>query len=244
MLKVEIKHLIFKNNSIKKEILKNINFLLKPGNIYSIFGLNGSGKTTLLNSIIGNLDKRFYSLSGNIYWDETNIFSFTEKQKREFRKKYVRYVFQDAITSFDPLKKLGYYFKNIAASRDERKDLLNYFHLPDYKTISDMHSFELSGGMAQRLSVVLALLSGAKLILLDEPTSALDIPVSNLLRFKLEEFCRSKNVIILVVTQDLKFGLNVSDYVAFLKNGKLSAFSHSETLDGNENILSKFGSLI
>ncbi len=241
MLKVEIKYLKLKNNSINKEILRNINFTLVPGNIYTIFGLNGSGKTTLLNSIIGNLDERFYYLSGNIYWNETDIFSLTEDQKREFRNKYARYVFQDSLTSFDPLKKLNYYFKNFFAPENERNELLNYFRLPTFETIGNMYSYELSGGMAQRLSIVLALLSGAEMLLLDEPTSALDIPVSNLLRLKLKEYGKNKNVIILIVTQDMKFGFKVSDYIAFLKKGELSAFTNPETLPENEEILKKFG---
>ncbi len=244
MLQVEIKHLNFENNNIKKEILRNINFSLLPGNVYTVFGLNGSGKTTLLNSIIGNLDGRFYSISGNIYWNGKNILSLSESQKTAFRRKHVRFVFQDAITSFDPLKKTGYYFKNITAPPDEIKEMLNYFHLPGYKTITAMHPFELSGGMAQRLSIMLALLSGAKLILLDEPTSALDIPVANLLKLKLREFVEKRELIILNVTQDFKFGLKVSDQVAFLKNGVLSSFSSTEKFKEDENIINKLADLI
>ncbi len=240
MLKVKIDRLNLTKNGTSKILLNNIDFELLPGNIYTIFGLNGSGKTTLLKSIIGNLDKRFYSLIGNIYLDDSDIYSMPEKELRHFRKNFIRFVFQDAITSFDPLKKLGYYFNGTVGKKQEVNNELKYFKMPEYDKLKNMYPFELSGGMAQRLSIILALISNAKLILMDEPTSALDVSVANLIKAKLRKSKKDSKAIYLIVTQDIKFGLETSDFVAFLKNGRLSDFEVPEKLADDNDLLNKF----
>ncbi len=238
-LKVNIDNLTLSKNGTTKKILRNIDFELCPGNIYSIFGLNGSGKTTLLKSIIGSLDKRFYSLNGNIYLGGTDVSELNAAELRKFRKYNIRFVFQDAITSFDPLKKVDYYFNEIRKDDTEINKLLEYFKMPDYAKIRTLFPYELSGGMAQRLSIILALLSGVKLILFDEPTSALDVSISNLLKLKLKELSQYKKTIFLIVTQDLKFGLRTADYAATLKNGVLTDFEPVENYSSDNNLLIK-----
>ncbi len=103
-------------------------------------------------------------------------------------------------------------------------DFLEYFLLPEYEKLSKYHSYELSGGMAQRLSFVLALLSYPKLLILDEPTSGIDAPIANLFLLKLKEFIKKENNSVLLVTQDLFFTKEVSDNVALLSNKTLTDF--------------------
>ncbi len=224
MLEVKVTNLRLKSGKVDSEILKNINFSIPPNKIYTIIGKNGSGKSTLIKSIANLLDGEFYEIKGEIFFNGRDILKLSKNELQEFRNKEIRYVFQDAIGSFNPLKKLEYYFKKLTKDFSEVDSLLEYFLLPEYNKLSRYHSYELSGGMSQRLSFVLALLSHPKLLILDEPTSGIDVPIANLFLLKLKEFAREDNNSVLLVTQDLFFTKEVSDSVALLSDKTLTEF--------------------
>jgi ABC-type multidrug transport system ATPase subunit len=145
-------------------------------------------------------------------------------------------VFQDAANSFDPLKAFQYYFDNSLADKNKINELLEYFLLPDYDEISRLYSYEVSGGMAQRLSMILAFLADPQLIILDEPTSGIDYAISNLLLLKLKKFTKEDNKIVLIVTHDIIFAEQVSDELAFLSNGTLTQFSKKDEFFAKQDI--------
>ena len=96
--------------------------------------------------------------------------------------------------------------------------------LPAFDKISLMYPLELSGGMAQRLTVVLALAANPELIILDEPTSGIDYTLINLTFLKLKEFVQQNDNAVLLVTQDWNFAEKISDFISLLSNGTLSEF--------------------
>ncbi len=116
------------------------------------------------------------------------------------RKTEIKYVLQDLTNNFDPLKKLKYYFEK--SGIDENiisSDILKSFLLPEYNIISKLYPYEISGGMAQRLSLMLAMLSNPKLLILDEPTSAIDYANINLIKIKLEDFAQQNYGLLLLL---------------------------------------------
>ncbi len=224
MLTVKLKNVFLITNDKQKNILSNIDFALSKNNIYTVIGKNGAGKTTLLNTIIGILDEKFYLINGFVKIKNTNIFDLDESKRRNLRKKLIRIVFQDAIGSFDPLKTFQYYFDLMDCEQKEIDNLLKSFQLQSSAELGKLYPYEVSGGMAQRISICLALLAKPQLLILDEPTSALDVPIANLVSLKLQEYVKSTESVILIVTQDLIFANNVSNYIATLQNGKLEKF--------------------
>lgn len=224
MIDVSIKNLLLKQQNGLKTILKDISFTLPANNIYTIIGKNGSGKSTLIKSLTGLLDKRFYTLEGEILFDSKNILSLEQNELLEVRRKKIKYVFQDAVNSFDHLKKIGYYFNKLVYNKKETSDLLQFFLLPEPEKLFKLYPYEVSGGMAQRISLVLSLLTHPEIILLDEPTSGIDSPIAGLVLLKLKEFVSRNNNSVLLVTQDLSFAKKISDRIAFLKNGGLTNF--------------------
>ena len=225
MLKVSINNLLLKQQGGFKTVLKDLSFSLPPNNIYTIVGKNGSGKSTLIKSLTGLLDKRFYTFDGEVLFNSQNIFSINQNELLELRRKKIKYVFQDAVNSFDHLKKLKYYFDRIAKDLNETEELLKYFLLPGSDKLFKLYPYEISGGMAQRVSLVLVLLSHPQLIILDEPTSGIDSPISSLILMKLKEFVSSGQGSVLLVTQDLLFAKKISDKIAFLIDGNLTEFN-------------------
>lgn len=223
MLRVNINSVHRKDTDKNSEIIKDINFNVESGKIYTILGKNGSGKTTLIKSLSRLLDSDVFATSGKVFWYNEDIFLMDQNRILEFRQKEVRYVLQDLSYSFDPLKKLKYYFAATNLDENILSDILNSFLLPEFRIISNLYSYEISGGMAQRLSLMLSLLPMPKLVILDEPTSAIDYTNINLVKIKLKEFISANNSA-LIVTQDIEFAKDVSDNIAFLSEGKLSRF--------------------
>ncbi len=224
MIEISIKEIKFIGERNSRAILHDIEFEIEPNKIYTILGSNGSGKSTLIKSLTKLLDERFYSVQGKALFEEKNIFDFNENELRKLREEKIKYVFQDAINGFDHLKKLGYYFKEFAYSSFNFDDTLKYFLLPNSKQLFNMYPYELSGGMAQRVSLVLALSTQPQLLIMDEPTSGIDSAISNLYMYKMKEFVLKDKKSILLVSQDLTFSKNVSDKIAYLNEGALSPF--------------------
>ncbi|MFB3057488.1 MAG: ATP-binding cassette domain-containing protein [Ignavibacteriaceae bacterium] len=224
MLKVNIDKITVSNNHTKHLLLKKIDFELFEGKVYTILGKNGTGKSTLIKSLTNLLNENIFSINGNIIWDKKNISDYDADELLQIRKNKIRYVFQDAANSFDPLKTFRYYFETSLADKNKIDELLEYFLLPDYNEISRLYSYEVSGGMAQRLSVILAFLAEPQLIILDEPTSGIDYAISNLLLLKIKKFTKKENKIVLIVTHDIIFSENVSDELALLSEGTLTQF--------------------
>jgi ABC-type dipeptide/oligopeptide/nickel transport system ATPase component len=227
-LKVTLKEIQLKLPVKQLQVLKGINFLLPSKKIYCILGENGSGKSTLIKSLTGLLPKNQYQVDGEVIFNNIDLLSASQAVLLHIRKNEIRYVFQDSINSFDPVKKLGYYFDFPTYKKEEIKNLLAYFLLPDFEKISQMFPFELSGGMAQRLTFVLALAANPELLILDEPTSGIDYTLANLTFLKLKEFVQQNKNSVLLVTQDWNFATKISDYISLLFDKSLSEFLSTE----------------
>jgi len=234
MLKVDIEKIILNNNNVSRELLCNINFSLTDKRVYTILGKNGSGKSTLIKALTSLLNKDVYKIDGKVFWYSENIFKMDSLRLLELRKKEIKYVLQDLNNNFDPLKKLKYYFDNSGIDEKSISNLLKSFLLPDYQTISNLHSYEISGGMAQRVSLMLAMIANPKLLILDEPTSAIDYANINLIKLKLMDFKQIGGTV-LIVTQDINFAKEISDEIAFLHDNKLSEFMDSSVFFSTED---------
>jgi ABC-type glutathione transport system ATPase component len=241
MLSVDINSVSFSKEENKQTILSDIRFNIESGRIYTILGKNGSGKSTLIKSLTALLPKQEYVTSGKVTFKNTGLLECSEEKLREIRKHNIRYVFQDAVNSFDPLKKIKYYFDLINVSPLKIEELLLFFLLPPYKKLSMLHSYELSGGMAQRLLIVLALLANPDLLILDEPTSGVDYAMMNLILLKVKNFVRDNDKSVLIVTQDINFALKSSDNIAYLSDKKLTKFyTRDEFITSQDNKVKYF----
>lgn len=228
MLKVSIDRLAVIRGDYQEILLRNVKFDLGKNQIYSIVGKNGSGKTTLIKSLTGLLNKKFYSINGKVFFEEDDLLAIDYESLRLIRQNKIKYVFQDAKNSFDQLKKMKYYFDGINDSAAEKEKSLAYFLLPQLSELNLLHPYEVSGGMAQRISLALALLAHPSLIILDEPTSGVDTAIANLLLLKLKEFVKNNSASVLLVTQDLSFANMISDKISMIANGELTPFLPAE----------------
>ena len=217
---IELKN-ISKNyfSSKKIEVLKNINFIFKPGKIYSLIGPSGSGKSTLLNiiSLIDKPSSGFLKLN-NIKINENNI-----DQRDMIRSEKIGIIYQDKnlLSDFTTLENV--YIARLSLSNDKKKAISDAKNLIKKvgldKRLSHFPS-ELSGGESQRVAISRALINSPEIILADEPTGNLDHKNAKDI-FKLLFSLKNKKRIIIFATHNRYFA-DMSDCKLSLINGKIS----------------------
>jgi ABC-type dipeptide/oligopeptide/nickel transport system ATPase component len=229
---VNINSIKIKTERNVRAILQNLKYDFNRGSIYAIIGKNGCGKTTFLKALSKLLDEQIFNLEGTIFFGNDNILTCEEEKLHYLRRHLVRYVFQDPQNLFDPIKKIGYYFSDYTSSRsDKLAELFDFFLLPKPDKLLTYHPHELSIGMAQRIALILAFISGHKLLLLDEPNSSLDMPVSNLLSKKLVEITEGGGTVIFT-TQDINFAMKTANKIIQINETGFSSFNESSVNNG------------
>ncbi|MFA6978349.1 MAG: ATP-binding cassette domain-containing protein [Ignavibacteriaceae bacterium] len=224
MIRINIESIALKEEVGSQILLKNVHFTMEDQTIYTVIGKNGEGKSTLVKSLTKLLDENVFSVTGSVEFEGLDLFSLMQKQLTEFRKAQIQYVFQDPVNSFDPLKKIGYYFNLYSFDEIEIIKEFKFFNLPEPSKIFQFYPYEVSGGMAQRIAIILALLKKPKFLLLDEPTSGIDNETIGLVKERLKNFVLQNNSVALIITQDLSFAENFTDFISYLDSGNLSEF--------------------
>ena len=202
-----------------RRIVHDINFSVKRGEILIIAGRSGSGKSTLLKAIGGLLSKNF-SVGGKIFFGGRDITHLTDIERRKISGDEIGFVFQNAGTSFCPIRTIGdQIFESVRAHRDwdekffrERAiDFMRKINLAP--EILDEYPFRLSGGMAQRAGILAATILEPKLLLADEPTSALDIVTQAGVVKELLKLRERLKISIVMVTHDLNLAKKIGDKI-------------------------------
>lgn len=198
----------YKEGKIRRQILKEVSFTLREGEIVGLVGESGSGKSTLCKCILGLLKDY-----------EGKVVHYTE---------HPQMIFQDPFASLNPKKTIGWILEEPLRVRKEgtkesrrvkAEEMLEKVHLP--KETYNRYPRELSGGQRQRVSIALALMTGTKLILADEPLSALDVMVQAQMLVLLKELQEKENLSYLFVSHDLDVVDMICDRVLVLADGEV-----------------------
>ena len=216
---IELKNLSKNYLSKKIQVLKNVNFIFRPGKIYSLVGPSGSGKSTLLN-LISLIDK---PSSGFIKLDNFKINENDIDQKDTIRSKKIGIIYQDKnlLSDFTTLENV--YMARLSISNNRKKAIMDAKSLIKKVGLEkrlDHFPSELSGGESQRVAISRALINSPDIILADEPTGNLDHKNATEI-FKLLFSLKNKKRIIIFATHNRYFA-DMSDCKLSLINGKVN----------------------
>ncbi len=217
------------------EVVKDISFALREGEILAIVGANGAGKTTLLKSLNGTL----LLMKGLISLDEKDLKNYS---RREIARR-ITVIAQENETKF-PVKVLDFVLSGRFAHGgnfgwETEKDLqiaLNCLEICDLKNYENRVMNQLSGGERQRVILARALATEARILLLDEPTTNLDLPHQALMFQLVKERCKSCNASAIIITHDLNLASEFADEILLLKRGEMIAKGTPEQVLTTENL--------
>ena len=208
----DLKTYFFLASGVSKAV-DGVSFELKKGETMGIVGESGSGKSVSSSSIIRLLPPRTGKIvGGEINFDGKDVLKLNKKELLDFRGKDIAVIFQDPMTSLDPVFKIGNQMvEMICAHQDVDKktawnmavEALNKVGIPQPEKRMEAYPYELSGGMCQRVIIAMAVCCKPKLVIADEPTTALDVTVQAQVLALLKELQDEYNTSILLITHNL-----------------------------------------
>lgn len=180
--------LSFRNWSGTTEVLHGIDLTIAKGERVALVGESGSGKSVTSRIVLGTMqDVRTANVSGRVAFEGTDISDMTLKDRRSLRGRDMSMIFQDPTTALNPVFRISALFHEVlkrrdpkitlAQARDKAADILREVSIDDPERVLDSYSFQLSGGLNQRVMIAMALINEPRLLLADEPGTALDVTV-------------------------------------------------------------------
>ena len=225
---LEINNLkVFPNNNSRLKLVKNISLCLKKGKTTCIVGESGSGKSLTALSVMQLLSSQL-SMSGSIIFEGLNLVNLTKEEVRKKRGKDIAMIFQEPMTSLNPVLTIGYQIKEaisvhenlLKAELNKRvEELLDIVGIP----IDRINSYpdELSGGQRQRVMIAMAISCSPKLLIADEPTTALDVTVQAQILNLLSGLKLKFEMTMLFITHDFGVVEDIADDVAVMYQGEI-----------------------
>jgi peptide/nickel transport system ATP-binding protein len=208
----------------------DISFRINPGEIVGIVGESGCGKSLTALSIPGLLAEGVHITGGNIIFENRDLIGLTDKERYELRGNEIAMVFQEPMTSLNPLLKIGPQIaeplelhgrKNRTLIRDEVIDIMTRVGLAEPEKLLDAYPHQLSGGMRQRVMIALAVVCKPKLLIADEPTTALDVTIQAQILTLMKRINKTLGTSILFISHDLGVVSRLCDRVLVMYAGKL-----------------------
>ena len=206
-----------------------VSFTLDAGKTMGIVGESGSGKSVTASSIMRLLPQNGKIMGGEIDFDGVDMMKLSKKQLVALRGNEIAMIFQDLMTSLDPVFKVGNQMvemicahQNVSkeAARAMAIEALGRVGIPNPEKRMDAYPYELSGGMCQRVIIAMAICSHPKIIIADEPTTALDVTVQARVLELLRELQRNLNTGILLITHNLGVVWEMCDDVMVMYAGQ------------------------
>ncbi|MEN5180402.1 ABC transporter ATP-binding protein [Comamonas testosteroni] len=230
---LEVKNLVveFPNRHGVLRALDNISFSIAPGEILGVVGESGAGKSLTGASIIGLLEPPGHVASGEIVLEGERIDHLPPEKMRHIRGRRIGAIFQDPLTSLNPLYTVGRQLIETIqthlklSDKDAREraiQLLRDTGIPAAEERVDHYPHQFSGGMRQRVVIALALAAEPKLIVADEPTTALDVSIQAQIITLLKNICRTRGAAVMLITHDMGVIAETCDRVAVMYAGRIA----------------------
>lgn len=224
---LSVRNLTVRHLGSGRELVRGLSFTVEPGGATILLGQSGSGKTMTCRAILGLLNRRSFSVSGDIRLGGLNLLNLSERDRKAIYGKRIALVPQNPMTALDPSVRILTQMARILKRPGETRALLRgrcesalyAAGLDDIGRVLRSRPYELSGGMLQRVIIAIALETGSELIIADEPTTAIDAVHRDL---TIDELNRLRDVhrAVLMVTHDFQSARRMGGDVVVMLDGK------------------------
>ncbi|WP_326688153.1 MULTISPECIES: ABC transporter ATP-binding protein [unclassified Streptomyces] len=231
LLEVRDLHVEFHTRDGVAKAVNGVSYSVEEGETLAVLGESGSGKSVTAQAVMGILDMPPGRIpSGEILFQGRDLLTLPEEERRKVRGSRMAMIFQDALSSLNPVLTVGYQLGEMFrvhqdASRKEAKakamELMERVRIPAARERVNDYPHQFSGGMRQRIMIAMALALEPDLIIADEPTTALDVTVQAQVMELLAELQREFNMGLILITHDLGVVADVADKIAVMYAGRI-----------------------
>jgi peptide/nickel transport system ATP-binding protein len=228
----------YTTDNVMSHAVNNVTLSIKKGEILGLVGETGAGKTTTALSLLRLLPRYTSEVSGKVIFDGRDINELKENEMRQLRGKHISMIFQDPMTSLNPVFPVGnqigdvirVHDKELSNAEIEEKvdDILKLVGITPQRKRDYPHQF--SGGMKQRVMIAIAIACRPELLIADEPTTALDVTIQAQVIQMMRELQRELNSAVLIITHDLGIVANFCDNVAIMYSGEIIEYGTLEDI--------------
>lgn len=230
LLQIKNLHTSFFTDSGEVQAVNGVSFNLEPGKILGIVGESGSGKSVTAYSIMRILDDTGRITAGEVLYKGEDVTKFTGKQMHNFRGKRCSIIFQDPMTSLNPVFTVGNQLeeaimlhtdKNRKQARMRAIEMMELVGVNEPARRVKQYPYELSGGMRQRVMIAMALACEPDILIADEPTTALDVTIQAQILELMQELQKRMGMAIILVTHDLGVIAEMCDEIIVMYGGRV-----------------------
>lgn len=230
ILQVKDLHTSFTTDAGEVKAVNGVSFNLARGKILGIVGESGSGKSVTAYSIMQILDSNGHVVDGQILYKGRDVLKFSKKEMHEFRGKKCSIIFQDPMTSLNPVFTVGYQLNETILLHSDRSkkeatersiELLQMVGVNEPEKRIKQYPYELSGGMRQRVMIAMALASEPDILIADEPTTALDVTIQAQILELMKSLQEKMGMAIIIVTHDLGVIASMCDEIIVMYGGRV-----------------------
>ncbi|CDD46357.1 putative uncharacterized protein [Firmicutes bacterium CAG:534] len=221
---------VFTGDYGKNISVDHVSFHIDPGEVVCIVGESGCGKSVTSLSIMGLLGKGGAVIDGSVLFDDKNLLAMTEKEFDQIRGNQISMIFQDPLTSLNPVFTVGSQITesirvHLHLPKDEARKravgLLEKVGMPDPQGVMKKYPHTLSGGMRQRAMIAMALCCNPRLLIADEPTTALDVTIQAQIMALLKRLQEETGMSMILITHDIGLVANMADRVLVMYAGQI-----------------------
>ena len=239
LLEIKDEKLSFFTPAGEVKALNGVSFSMNEGEVLGIVGESGSGKSVTAYSIMGLTAYPGKLIGGTIYFNGHQIEKMSEKEMRKIRGNEVSIIFQDPMTSLNPVYTIGNQItevirlhtgKSKKEAYDRAKELLELVGINEPAKRLKQYPHELSGGMRQRVMIAIALACEPKLLIADEPTTALDVTIQAQILELMQELRKKLGMSIIMITHDLGVVASMCERIAVMYAGHIVEYGTADEI--------------
>ncbi|MDD4849643.1 MAG: ABC transporter ATP-binding protein [Gemmiger sp.] len=239
LLEIQDERLSFFTQAGEVKALNNVSFSMEQGDVLGIVGESGSGKSVTAYSIMGLTAYPGKLIGGTIHFNGHEIEKMTEKEFRKMRGNEVSIIFQDPMTSLNPVYTIGNQIVEVIRLHTNKtkkeayaraKELLELVGMNEPEKRLKQYPHELSGGMRQRVMIAIALACEPKLLIADEPTTALDVTIQAQILELMQELRAKLGMSIIMITHDLGVVASMCEKIAVMYAGHIVEYGTTDEI--------------